>query len=326
MADIFNVDQYKSEIDGLKLSPEQKGVITAEMHQAYKVMAKKEAKHRNHYVIKAVAAVLVIALTVGIGLAGIRSNNHIDNWFMLSVNAVSTSDEYGVNATGDEVKITGITDEKLMGYTQSVMSGFFMEGEDGLFTKDGYKDYFACYHMENLILTGENIKSVRFESKNKGIYFVLNGNDVDYLSDTESIDSALSEFKDKAEFNNSQYSFIELRNKAPYLLWPCDGFTYENGTISTGKEENILPINKIDIILESDHSDPEISKWLEEMSKIDNRNHYGSEKYSELEDKIQKKMLEDAEINITITFKDGKTESKMVSLDYRGYRCLGLEV
>lgn len=326
MADIFDVNQYKSENSRLTLKPEQKSMITAKMYQAYKAMKKSEIKPEKHYLVKGMAAVLAVALIVGVGFVGFANHNNTDNWFLLTVSAAATPDEYASSATDDETKNTGVTDADFSGYSDSVMSGFFMEDEAGTLTKNGCKDYFACFLMENLSVTGGNIKSVRFESQKKGIYFSVapSDNSVDYLSDIASIDYALGEYKERTALANSQYSFDELKNKAPFLIWPCDGFTYDNGTISTGEEENILPLNHIDIILESDHSDPEISKWLREMSEIKDSNHQGSEKFIELEGKIQKKMLENAEITVTVTYADGETDTKAVSLAYKGYRSLEL--
>lgn len=321
MADIFDVNQYKSENRQLMLTPEQKSMITAKMYQACRTMEKRNTRTYKHLWVKAMAAVLAMVLVVGVGYIGFGVPANTGNWFMLSVDAATS--------TGDEAIIAYVNNSKIDGFTENAMTGFFMENKTDVIIKDGYKDYFAYYQMENLGIKGANIKSVKFESDTKGIYFTLTPTDdnVDYLSSTNEIDGALRSYKDRSTLNNSQYSFEEIRRQAPFMLWPCDGFEYESGTVSTGEEDNILPVNHIDIILESDHSDAEISTWLKEMIDIDNSGDRGaSDRYTELEKKVQEKMLSDAKIIVTVTYEDGNTETQDINLIYKGNRCLGFDV
>ena len=330
MADNFDVNQYKSENGRLTLKPEQKSMIIAKMYQACRTMEKQNTGKLRYTWVKTMAAVLAMVLVVGVGYIGFGVSEKSGNRFMISVNAAtSTADEYMLSSTEDEVANADSGDSEINGFTKSAMTGFFMENETDVITKDEFKDYFAYYHMENFSVSGTNIKSVEFKSDKKGIYFVLTPTDnkVDYLSSTSEIDIALEEYKERNTLNNSQYSFEELRGQAPYLLWPCDGFEYESGTISTGEENNILPVNHIDIVLESDHSDSEIATLVKEMNKIHNLNEKeGYDRYSELEKKVQEKMLGNAKITVTVTYEDGKTEAQDIELVYKGNRCLALEV
>ncbi len=325
MADNFDVNQYKSENSRLSLTPLQKSLITAKMYQTCEAMKKENTKTKKHFWVKGIAAVLVIALFVGVGFVGFGNTEKPENWFVLSVSAAATSDESELFSTNDKANTTHAT---IGGYTESAMTGFFMESDGGVLTKDGFKDYFAYYHMEDLAVKGENIKSNEFESNKKGVYFVLSptDNNADYLNSTAYIDSVLTDYDKRETLNNSQYSFDELREYAPYLLWPCDGFRY-NSKVSSGEEENLLPTNHIDIIIESDHNDSEVSAWVKEIGQIENRNEESSyERYSKLEEKIQQKMLDDAKLTVTVTYADNSTETQVINLVYTGNRSLTFDI
>lgn len=330
MADIFDVNQYKSENERLTLKPEQKRMITDKMYQACRTMERCNTVTYKRFWVKAMAAVLAVVMIVGVGFIGFGTNDKSDNWFMISVEAASsTADEYMFSSTEDESFSTDQGSSKINGYSKNAMTGFFMESETAVITKDGIKDYFAYYHMENFDVKGANIKSVEFESRRKGIYFILTPADdsVDYLRSTNEIDAALRDYKERSTLNNSQYSFEELRGQAPYLLWPCDGFEYESGSVSTGEEDNVLPVNHIDIVLESDHSDAEIAAWLKEMREIDHSNEKEcNSRYTELEQKVQEKMLRDASISVTVTYEDGSTQTQNIDLIYKGNRCLAFDI
>lgn len=323
MADNFDVNQYKKENNNLFLTPLQKSLIISKMYQTDDM--KKEKATRKYIWSKGIAALVAIALIVGIGFVGF-GKEETENWFMLSVSAASTDDEAQHSSTDDE---TVRKEAAIGGYSESAMTGFFMESENGTLTKDGFKDYFAYYHMEGLSINGANIKSIEFASSKKGIYFVLNptDNSADYLSDTAYIDSALTEYDKRGSLNNSQYSFDELREYAPYLLWPCDSFRYNIDTASTDEEGNLLPTNLIDIVLESDHSDPQVMPWVKEIGNIETKNDIDSFKhYAELEEKIQQKMLDDAELTVTVTYADNSTETQEIDLVYAGNRSLSFDI
>lgn len=323
MADIFDVNQYKSENDRLTLTPDQKNVITTEMYQAYTTMKKNNIKTKKTLWTKGIAAALALAIIGGAAHFGLSNANKPSNWFSINASAAS--------ATADEVNPTGIDGLKTKGNAVGAMTGFFMESEDSTLTKDGYKDYFAYYFMEDFGITGANVKSVKVESNKKGIYYTLNPRDetVDYLSDKDTIKASLAEdgYKEINTLNNSQYTFDELSKQAPYLLYPCDGFVYDNGKVSTGEEKNIFPDKSIDIILESDHTDPQIAAWTKEIGKI--KNSYekdGYEKYAALEEKIQKKMLDNAKISVTVTYADDTTETQVIDLVYKCNRIIKLDI
>ena len=327
MADIFDVNQYKSENSRLTLTPDQKRMITAEMYQACHAMKK---NNKKTFWTKGIAAALVIALVGTVTYFGFGNSNKSDNWFSIKASAASaTQDEVNRSAIGDEVNQTFNNELTTNGHSMGAMSGFFMEDGEEPLTKDGYKDYFALYHMEDFSVTGANIKAVKVESNTNGIYFTLTPSDktVDFYSDTASIDDALMDYKERYTIDYSQYTFDELREHAPYLLWPCDGFVYDNKTVSTGEETNILPNYSIDIILESDHSDSEIAAWTKEIGEIKDLNRpSGREKYEPLEEKIQKKMLENARISVTVTYEDNSTETQVIDLVYIENRFITFDI
>lgn len=311
MPEKFDVKKYKNEATKPTLSSSQKSIIIAKMYQADNDM-KNVQKNRTRKVFytKAIAAAIAVAILSGVAFWGIKGANAPRNSFTITANAASS--------TPDE-KYTDIT----KGYSDGAMSGAFMESDNSVHRKDGFRDYFAEYFAENLEIKGTNIKSYSIRSMKKGVYFDLFP--VEKVRDYIDKEKALADFSGKDTLNNSQYTREEFNKYAGYLNWVCDGFSHDNKTV-TGEEQVVTPNNYLYIILESNHSDPEIAQWITEMESLHPNEKSDYEQYSQLERKIQKKTLENAKITVTVTYTDNTRETKIINLVYKGYKDLEFDV
>ncbi len=292
-----------------------------------KLHSGKRRKSSMPFITKSIAAALAVAIIGSAVLFGMnKTQQPSENRFSVSLSAAAE--------TADILKYTD-TDHNnnsynTLGSSVGAMTGFFMDNGEALLTKDGFTDYFASYHMENLNITGSNIRSIRFDSNKKGIYFTLTPPQEfipDILDDsTPMIDKGLSSFSDRNTLNNSQYTFEEIRRQAPFILWPCDCFSYDLNTPSSGDEENLLGSYLIDIILESDHSDREIAELVNDIGAVEEPNTKAeSDRYTQIEEMIQQKMLENAQITITVTYDDNSTASQTIDLVYEGNRFISFK-
>lgn len=303
MPDKFDVKKYKKENDILKLTNEQKKILTAKMYQVQDNMKNINNKPKKKKVwFKPVAATLAAVILAACAWIGF-GNTQPKNSFTIVADAASVN-------SGD----TNITN----GYTDGAMTGAFMETDTTTLRKDGYRDYFAEYVLSNFLIKGTNIKSYKIKSETKGIYFDLFP--VEKRRDFIDKRKALADFKDKDSLNNSQYTRAEFEEYAPFLTWVCDGYSHENPNKPDGTEQVVLPDKYLFLILESNHSAPEIAKWIKEMEglKVNEKKDY--KVYSELEKKIQKKTLNGAKLKVEVTYTDNSKETKIVELKYTGNR------
>ena len=315
MTDKFDVNRYKAENDLLTLTEEQKRLITVQMRQAEKTMKTETSKTKKPLWLKTVAAALAVAV---IGTSTYLIADTVapkENGFVITVNAASTTDKNNDNS------ITA-------GYSDTAMSGMFMDYPDNsAYLKDGYHDYFTEYFIiENLNFIGTNVKSLNLKSEKKGVYFHLLPISLgeDYVQE-----KALRNFRDYDSLENSQYTFEEFEkyaDKEKYYGVVCDGFTYDNSKNVDGKEQVILK-NEFEsscfkLILESDHSDKEIAECVKEIGTFKR----SDKEYKELEEMIQKKTLDGAKINVTVTYTDDSTETKTINLKYNGNGKIAFEI
>lgn len=287
----------------------------------------KRRKSSIPFITKSIAAALAVAVIGSAVLFGMnKSQQPSENWFSVSLSAAAET----ADTPKDPVMNHNDDSYNILGSSVGAMTGFFMDNGETLLTKDGYKDYFAYYHMENLNITGSNIKSISLSSNKKGIYFTIAPPE-EYIPDilddsTPTIDKGLSSFSDRNTLNNSQYTFEEIRRQAPFILWPCDCFSYDLNTASSGDEENLLGSYLIDIILESDHSDTEIAELVNDIGAVEEVNTpKGYDRYTQIEEMIQQKMLENAQITITVTYDDNSTASQTIDLVYEGNRFISFK-
>lgn len=286
----------------------------------------KRRKSPMTFITKSIAAALAVAVIGGTFLFGMnKTEQPSENWFYVSLSAAAETSD----TPKSFFENSNDTNFNVFGSSEGAMTGFFMDNGGTVITKDGYVDYFSYYHMENFNITGANIQSIKLESNKKGIYFTLIPNIEDIpedLEDTAKIDNALSEFKERNTLNNSQYTFDEIRRQVLFILWPCDSFVYDVGTASTGDESYLLTSHCFDIILESDHSDPEIAELVNDIGAVEEPNQKeGYERYTLIEEKIQQKMLENAQLTVTVVYDDNSTSSQTINLVYGGNRLITFE-
>ena len=304
MSDKFDVKKYKTEADCLNLSDEQKNILTARMYQARDDMKNNKTeknKKKRVWLKPAAAALAAVILAAGAWIG--FGNTHPENSFTIVAGAASIN--------GGDTEITN-------GYSEGAMTGAFMENDSKTLRKDGCRDYFAEYCLENFLIKGTNIKSYKIKSETKGIYFDLFP--VEKGRDYIDKKKALADFRDKDSLNNSQYTRAEFEEYAPFLNWVCDGYTHNNPNTPNTTEQVVLPDKYLFLVLESNHSDIKIADWLKQMEglKVNEKEDY--KKYSELEKKIQKKTLSNAKIKVEVTYTDNSKETKTIKLKYTGNR------
>ncbi len=310
MSDNFNVKRYKKEAGFLKLNTEDKNILTAKMYQARDNMKNnntEKAKKKKIWLKPAAAALAAVILATGAWIG--FGNTQPKNSFSIVADAASIY-------SGD----ADITN----GYSEGAMAGAFMETDTETLRKDGFRDYFAEYFPENFVIKGTNIKSYKITSAKKGIYFDLFP--VEKNRDFIDKKKALADFKDKDSINNSQYTRKEFEKYAPFLNWVCDGYSHDNPNTPDGTEQVVLPDKYLFLVLESNHSDPDIAKWITQMEglKVNEKKDY--KKYSELEKKIQKKTLSKAKIKVEVTYTDNSIETKSIKPIYKGHKDISFSV
>ncbi len=306
----FDVNKYKMENDSISLSREQKNILSAKMYQVKEDMKNEKynkRKRKSAFSLKPIAVTLALILFATGAFIGFGSFGQPRNSFSIVANAEALN--------GNDNYIT-------QGYSDTAMSGFFMDNPDGSpYLKDGYYDYFAEYFViENLNFIGTNVKSINLKSTKKGILFDLEPSTVgkNYIKK-----KALADFSDYNTLKNSQYTLEEFKKYADkkYSV-VCDGFTYDNSKNVDGSEQVILKnefkSKCFTLLLESDHSDTEIAKWVKEINTLKRTD----TRYKQLEKEIQKKTLNKAEILVTVTYTDNTTETKTIKLKYTGNKKL----
>lgn len=285
MPDRFHVKTYQQETEQIKLTAEQKNILTAKMYQVQDDMKNLNNKpDKKRLWLKPAAAALAAIIVIGGVLAINNLPKSSENRFILTADAASdTYDEalkYPENTNIIGAFTTG-------GDSGSAMELNHQSEIPKLYEKDGYIDYFWRNPLEELKVIGKEIKNVKFKSLNKGVYFSIeaetvnkedkNGKEfitiggISYknISDSKTAkEKFLSMFSDYDKLNNSQYSREEFRkyyvNGGDII---CDEFTYNNPKINS-KAVNILPQNIISLTLETNHSNPETASLLKENNYI----------------------------------------------------------
>lgn len=218
--------------------------------------------------------------------------------------------------------------------------------------KQGNVDYFNDYELTELNIKGSNIESVSFNIDKKSIYFAVSPymfantedktNNDSYkiygygYSECEMIAKA-GYFSDYDRLLNSQYTKKEFNEHSDGLYGEfCDGFTY---TLKNPSDrEQIIEIGKaISLVTETDRTDDEIDEWMNDYcnlndellkARAENRKHNGeygevSDEENEIEQKMQKlnnkmvkKTVDGAVIDVTVKFTDGSKQTQKINLGF----------
>lgn len=195
-------------------------------------------------------------------------------------------------------------------------------------------NFFQSYAFNNFSIRGENIESVTFRSNAQGTYFALSpagffvNADEGEIKKTE--EEAVKLFSDMS-LSNSQYTAEELREYSDGLSYGrihCDRFTINNHQ----NNEIINLSNKLEFVLESNHSNKEMSEkldklWACEEKILELRSHNISDSgecsdvletlYKELDKlsvEIRQLILSDSTVDVIVKFSDGTQQTKTLRM------------
>lgn len=200
------------------------------------------------------------------------------------------------------------------------------------FEKESEKspNFFQSYAFNNFSIEGENIESVTFRSNAQGTYFAVSpaGFFVNaYDAEINRIENETLKLLSDMSLSNSQYTAEELCEYSDGLSFGriyCDTFTFNN----TEKTNIINLSNKLEFILESNHSDKVISEkldklWECEQKILELRSKNTSDSgmpsgeedalYRELDElsvEIRQRILSDSTIDVVVKFSDGTQQTK----------------
>ncbi len=321
----FDRDTYKNEIEKIYLSAEQKNAISEKartvVNKRQDLYDKSEKGLKVFYKVwvRAVAAVIAVALIGGIACFSIGNNSNANSFCLVS-NAASNTDsqsEIKINSEISDAGFSMITSDE--------------NGVEIYRNKQGKKDYFVCYELTDLCVKGKNIDTITFSSNQKSIYFIVdNYSEINLFSHFEPI-------------TNSQYTEEEFLNYGDGIYGKfCNGFTYKNS--DNPDDEQIIKLGKlIQLVVESDRASGEIDACITEIENATDRiNVYKTELYNqtggigggaipeEIEaeykiienntDEFLKIALENATFDVEVQFRDG---SKQTMTFYLGYENTG---
>lgn len=283
-------------------------------------------KKRRFYV-SGLAACLVLTFVCTMIFAN-RLSANTDN---------SQTKSYGfiLSANAAQVEKLGVNDRTVVGaYATTATGGWAMY--QNLEQYEAFSpNFFQSYGFSNFVLEGENIESVTFKAKGEGTYFSISPAGYFVNADEEKAEeikqTALNNYSDMSLLN-SQYTADELKSYSDGLSYGdiyCDAFTYTN--LQGSKRIDFS--NKLEYVLESNHKDKEISEMLDDiweceqkLIEIRSTHTFESGELTEEEEKlynqidvlsqdIRRLVIKDAEIEVTVTFADTTTETKILSPD-----------
>ncbi|MBQ8000607.1 MAG: hypothetical protein IJ298_05240 [Ruminococcus sp.] len=245
-------------------------------------------------------------------------------------------DDYSfvINANANQVESLG----ESSGSTIAVYSGILSGGWAMYPNLERYEDFspnfFQSYAFTNFSIEGKGIESVTFKSNAEGTYFALSPAGYFIYSDENIAEQEIKEAKKEysgISLANSQYTADELSEYSDGLSFGniyCDTFTYTN----TKKCDVINLSNKLEFVIESNHSNKEISEkldllWLceQEITELKSSHTFeGGEMsedeerlYSELDritQEIRQLILEDSTVDVTVKFTDGSVQTKYLQM------------
>ena len=204
------------------------------------------------------------------------------------------------------------------------------------------------------ISSNKNIESVTFNSKQKGIYFLINS----YINDNENTEDAedgnsynyyngiaeIGDFSNYGSLDNSQYTKAEFKEHSDGLYGEfCDGFTFTVKNPSENEQE--IKLDKaINLMVETDRTDSEIDNWVDEYYRLDSellsmraKNCMSDDgeiqvtdeenaletKMENINNSILSKIVDGAEIDVSVQFTDGSVQSEKIRISYNNGNCGG---
>ncbi len=201
-----------------------------------------------------------------------------------------------------------------------------------------YEDYspnfFQSYAFTNFSIEGKGIESVTFKSNSEGTYFSVSPAGYFVNANEENAEQQVKDaMKDYSDLSlvNSQYTAQELRDYSDGLSYGniyCDSFTYTN----THNSDVVNLSNKLEFIIESNHSNQDISEKLDRLWQCEEKITEYKAQYtfeygevSEEEDRlyeeidmlsleIRQLVLSDSTVDVTVRFTDGSVQTKSLRM------------
>lgn len=318
-----------SEFDNIK-APQNvvdKAVNCAINKNSETIITEIKVFNKRRLCISALAACLVLTFVCTMIFAN-RSPVNTDT---------SQAKSYGfvLSANAAQVEKLGVKDRTVIGaYAATATGGWAMYQKLEQFEAFS-PNFFQSYGFSNFVLEGENIESVTFKAKGEGTYFSISPAGYFVNADEDKAEeikqSAMKDYSDMSLLN-SRYTAEELKNYSDGLSYGdiyCDAFTYTNSQGS----KRIDFSNMLEYVLESNHENKQISEMLDaiwecEQKLIEIRSTHTFEggELTEEEEKlynqidvlsqdIRRLVIKDAEIEVTVTFADTTTETKILIPD-----------
>lgn len=315
--------------------------------QSGKVIKMKTTR-KKFTLLGAVAASLALIITLGAVFfpSSVPTDKKAgENTFFITANAAELKNQLSDKSVIGAFEGSAET-ARLADFDNSNKSDLY---DTGQFYKDGYADFFMLYDMSKLSVKGDNIKSVSAKSNKKGVYFAVTATgdieknrteegEVNYVYENgkavsigkksyeeyeKSCKERLGRYTDADSFKNSQYTKNELKKFGDgiYANIFCDGFTYNNEK----GEKSVNLGGDLSLVIESNHSNSKIAKWLKELNKVEKqiiKRKYSSENYNDLDrckdslySKIIKETVQNSDIDVTVTFTDGTVQTRTLEID-----------
>ncbi len=317
---------YKNMFDDFDMIKAPKSVVDKTVQKALMtnedeiVKEFKKANRGSVFGVLAACLALVFALTAVVGLSQKQlPAGQEQNGFIISANAKQ------VELLGDKV------DKSTIGaYSGELTGGWAMYPNFEKY-EDTSPNFFQSFALNMFEIEGEDIVSVTFKANSEGTYFAISP--AGYFQGAGE-----EEFSRYSEMSleNSQYTAEELKEYGDGLSYGktyCDTLTFVNIDAKGECADTIDFSNKLEFVLESNHSDPQMSEKLDrlweceqELLKLrEDHTFEGGEITQEeealwaeadvLSQQIRKCILNDSTIDVTVTFKDGTTENKVLKTD-----------
>lgn len=279
-------------------------------------------KKRRGWVMGVMAACMaaVFALTAALtfGSEPVTTKGE-ESRFIITANAKQ------VELLGDKV------DKSTIGAYSGELTGGWAMYQNLEKNLDTSPNFFQSFALSLFEIEGENIVSVTFKANAPGTYFAVSPAGYFAYADEETA-GRYTDFR----LENSRYTSEELKVYGDGLSYGktyCDTFTFINTDVSGECPDKINFSNKLEFVLESNHNDPQMSQKLDRLWECEQKllklreNHTFEggeltekeenlwEEADTLSQQIRGDILENSTIDVSVTFKDGTTETKVLRTD-----------
>lgn len=357
----FGRETYKSEAENVKLSGNQKEILLNKMREADRQFERGEHKPKKNKIFNTTWT-RAVAASLAVVLVGTACYMGFSNYEKTAESNTATTNSQSKKSNGNIFSITAnaaeIENKSVIGMFSGINGAQFLmkdfENEDSRYrNKQGKVDYFNDFELTELNIKGSNIQSVTFKSNKKSVYFVISpdifadledeeiGNETNKIYESGYFErkniAETGNFSDYDSLENSQYTKAEFKEHADGLYGEfCDGFTYTLKN-PTNKEKIINIGQAISLVVETDRTDSEIDRLMNEYCDLDdgymaeraeNRQINGEfgetsdeensiyEKMVKLNSRMIQKAVDGAVIDVTIKFTDGSTQTQKINIGY----------